>query len=111
MVWNQQTEKMNKAFRDMRVSWQISMLSWKAAYPGFECQSPLLMRNMRYRNLIERNQRFRESKYGAYKHMPLFHTGIEFMSAMLNVIVITVGGYMIFKDVIDIADFLALSCI
>ena len=29
--------------------------------------------------------------------MALFHTGIEFMSAMLNVIVITVGGYMILR--------------
>ena len=71
---------MNKAFRDMRVKLADINAQLESSISGSVSKS-FANENMRT-DLIRGNQRFRESKYGAYKHMALFHTGIEFMSAM-----------------------------
>ena len=53
------------------------------------------------------NKRFRRSKYTAYKYMAIFHTGMEYFSNMLSVIVVAVGGYFIYRKWMEVADLLA----
>ncbi|QEN06343.1 ABC transporter ATP-binding protein [Thiospirochaeta perfilievii] len=53
------------------------------------------------------NNDFRGAKRGAYKSMAHFHVGVTFLMTLLNIVVLAVGGYMVFKESIDIPDLLA----
>ena len=109
MVWYgiDRRKEMNKAFRDMRVKLADINAQLESSISGVRVSKSFANEEHEIQKFNKGNQKFRSSKYGAYKHMALFHTGIEFMSAMLNAIVIAVGGYMNFKGIIDIADLLA----
>ncbi len=52
------------------------------------------------------NTRFKEAKYFAYRHMASFMTGLTFLTNMLNVAVVGVGGLLIYHAGIDTADLL-----
>jgi ATP-binding cassette subfamily B protein len=52
------------------------------------------------------NEQFKTAKYSAYRHMAVFMTGIGFLHHMLNVVVIGVGGVLIYLEISNVADLL-----
>ena len=52
------------------------------------------------------NTRFRNAKYSSYRHLASFMTGLSLMTNLLNVTVVAVGGFLIFRSHIDVADLL-----
>ena len=57
----------------------------------------------------EGNSQYRNAKRGFYKAMAVFHSGMSFMTGMLNVIVIGYGGYLIQLQRMNFADLIAFS--
>ncbi len=109
MVWYgiDRRKEMNKAFRDMRVKLADINAQLESSISGVRVSKSFTNENHEKEKFEKGNIKFRSSKYWAYKFMAFFHTGIELMSALLNITVVAAGGYMIFKGIIDIADLLA----
>jgi len=57
----------------------------------------------------ESNRAFRLSKRGYYKAMGIFNSGMEFTMTILQVVVITAGGYFIMKGKMDYIDLITFS--
>ena len=55
------------------------------------------------------NEQFKKSKVGYYKAMGLFHAGVEAAISIMQVAVITVGGYLIMKGKMDLVDLLTFT--
>lgn len=47
------------------------------------------------------NARFVHAKDGFYRYMALFNSGMEFFIAMFNLVVLALGGYLIYRSSID----------
>ncbi|MEA5047713.1 MAG: ABC transporter ATP-binding protein [Eubacteriales bacterium] len=47
------------------------------------------------------NERFVHAKDNFYKYMAYFNSGMEFFIAMFNLVVLAVGGYLIYKSSLD----------
>jgi ATP-binding cassette subfamily B protein len=47
------------------------------------------------------NARFVHAKDGFYRYMALFSSGMEFFIAMFNLVVLALGGYLIYKSSLD----------
>ncbi|MBT3274361.1 MAG: ABC transporter ATP-binding protein [Spirochaetales bacterium] len=52
------------------------------------------------------NSRFKKAKYSAYKIMAGYMTGLNLFTYLLNVAVVVYGGFLIYKDIIVVADLL-----
>ena len=55
------------------------------------------------------NEQFKTSKRQFHKAMALFNSSMEFFLTILNVVVITLGGYMILKGKMDYRDLITFS--
>ncbi|MDF2537008.1 MAG: ywjA [Herbinix sp.] len=54
----------------------------------------------------EGNGRFVESKRNSYFNMAGFHSGLSLFTSLINIAVITSGGFLIAKEIIDVSDLL-----
>ena len=109
MVWYgvNKRKDMNQAFRDMRIKLADINAQLESSISGVRVSKSFTNEEHEIDKFDRGNIKFRGSKYWAYRFMALFHTGIELMSALLNITVIAAGGYMIFRGIIDLADLLA----
>ena len=57
----------------------------------------------------EGNMHFSNSRKEAYKVMAEFASGIGIMSSILNLLVISLGGFFVYKDIIDFGDLFAFT--
>ncbi|MBQ9625956.1 MAG: ABC transporter ATP-binding protein, partial [Treponema sp.] len=55
------------------------------------------------------NERYKESKKVFYKAMSTFHANVEFLIALLSVLVIALGGYFIMKGKMTLPDLIAAN--
>ena len=55
------------------------------------------------------NEAFSEARRKSYKVMAEFISGIEIISNLLNLLVITLGGYFVYKEIIDVGDLFAYT--
>ncbi len=98
---------MNQAFWDMRIKLADVNAQLESSISGIRVAKSFTNEDYEKKKFGEGNKRFRSSKYTAYKYMAIFHTGIEYFSHMLNVIVVAVGGYFIYRQWMGVADLLA----
>ncbi|MGI6570224.1 MAG: ABC transporter ATP-binding protein [Caldicoprobacterales bacterium] len=98
---------MNRSFRDLRVKLADVNAQLESSISGVRVSKSFTNEEYEKEKFGEGNKRFRSSKYTAYKYMAIFHTGIEYFSNMLNVIVIAVGAYFIHRKWMEVADLLA----
>jgi ATP-binding cassette subfamily B protein len=80
---------MNQSFRDMRVKLADVNAQLESSISGIRVSKSFTNEEYEKEKFGEGNKRFRSSKYTAYKYMAIFHTGIEYFSNMLNVVVIS----------------------
>ena len=88
---------MNQSFRDMRVKLADVNAQLESSISGIRDSKSFTKEEYEKEKFGEGNKRFRSSKYTAYKYMAIFHTGIEYFSHMLNVVVVAVGGFFIYR--------------
>ncbi len=55
------------------------------------------------------NARYRESKKGYYRQMGVFQTGMDFLTNIMNVVVIAAGGLLIMGGQLDVVDLLTFT--
>jgi ATP-binding cassette subfamily B protein len=55
------------------------------------------------------NHAYFSAKKGYYKDMAFFHSRMEFLTSILNVIVLCIGGYLIMKGKMNLADLIAAN--
>ncbi len=55
------------------------------------------------------NRRYKEARQGFYREMSLFFSGMEFFGALFQVAVITLGGWLILSDGMQLVDLLTFS--
>jgi len=99
--------KMNEAFKDVRVKIADINAQLENSISGIRVAKSFTNEEYEKEKFRAGNKRFRNSKYVSYKSMAVFQTGIEFFSTMLNVVVISAGGYFIYRGLMNVADLLA----
>lgn len=52
------------------------------------------------------NTLFKSAKYSAYKQMAVYMAGLSMFTYLLNVAVVGYGGFLIYRDIIDVTDLL-----
>ncbi len=109
MLWFALTyrKRMSKSFKELRVKLADVNAQLESSISGVRVSKSFTNEAYEEEKFGKGNQRFRSSKYVAYRHMAVFQTGIQYFSNMLNVIVVAVGGYFIYKQWMSIADLLA----
>lgn len=55
------------------------------------------------------NNAYRDAKRGFYRSMAVYQTGMEFMTSILNVLVIGVGGYYVALGQMDLVDLITFN--
>lgn len=55
------------------------------------------------------NRRYKEARQAFYREMSLFFSGMEFFGALFQVAVITLGGWLIMRDGMQLVDLLTFS--
>jgi ATP-binding cassette subfamily B protein len=100
-------ERMNKSFKDLRVKLADVNAQLESSISGIRVSKSFTNEEYEKEKFGRGNQRFRSSKYTAYKHMAVFHSGMEYFSSMLTVVVVAAGGYFIYRKWMEVADLLA----
>jgi ATP-binding cassette subfamily B protein len=109
MAWFGVTKrtKMSRAFRDVKKKVASVNARLENSISGIRVSQAFTNEDYERQKFDEGNERFRGSKNKAYKHMAQFVAGIEYMTDILNISVIGLGGYFVYRGTIDIADLLA----
>jgi ATP-binding cassette subfamily B protein len=100
-------KKMNEVFKDVRVKIADVNAQLESSISGVRVSKSFTNEEYEKNKFNARNDLFKVAKYISYKAMAVFHTGIELFSAILNTIVVAVGGYFIYAGLMELADLLA----
>lgn len=100
-------KRMNESFKVMRVKLADVNAQLESSISGVRVSKSFTNEEYEMEKFHKGNSQFRNSKYGTYKNMAVFQTGIEYFSNMLNVVVIAFGGYLIYTGSMELADLLA----
>ncbi len=109
MVWFalKYRRRMNQSFRELRVKLADVNAQLESSISGIRVSKSFTNEEYEKEKFGYGNKRFRSSKYTAYKYMAIFHTGMEYFSNILSVVVVAVGGYFIYRQWMEVADLLA----
>jgi ATP-binding cassette subfamily B protein len=109
MIWFaiKKRKKMSNAFRDVRKKIANVNSQLENSISGIRIAKSFANEEYEMRKFSEGNQEFKESREFAFKSMAEFFTGINFLSNMLNVIVISAGGIFVYKELIYLGDLVA----
>ncbi len=61
------------------------------------------------KKFIRGNKAYGNAKKGFYHSMAVYHSGMEFMTSMLNVLVIGIGGYFVVDGQMDLVDLITFT--
>jgi ATP-binding cassette, subfamily B, bacterial len=109
MAWFAVTKRagMSNAFREVREKIADVNAQVENSISGNRVVQAFTNEQFEIEKFHQSNTRFKQAKYFAYRHMAVFMTGLEYMTSMLNVLVVAYGGYLIYQGVITVADLLA----
>ena len=109
MVWFAVTRRgaMSSAFREVREKIADVNAQLENSISGNRVVQAFTNQHFEIRKFNEGNDLFKRAKYWAYRQMAGFMTGLQFLTNMLNVGIVAFGGYLIYSQVIDVADLLA----
>ncbi len=106
MFWFTVTKrkKMSNAFKDVRLKVADVNADLENSLSGIRVSKSFTNENYELSKFSTGNKKFRDSRISAYRYMAEFHTGIGFLANMLNTVVIGVGGFFVYYQIIDVAD-------
>lgn len=99
-------KKMNTAFRRNRERIAEINAQIEDSLSGVRVVKSFANEEVELKQFKEGNRRFVDSKNHSYFWMATFHSGLNFFTAMINVVVIIGGGFLILKEIIKVADLL-----
>ncbi len=109
MIWFAITKrnKLENAFRDQRVKIAKVNAQLENSISGIRVAKSFTNEEYEVEKFDEGNSEFRETREIAFKSMAEFTAGIQFFSNILNLIVISLGGYFAYKELINMGDLFA----
>lgn len=109
MIWFaiKKRGKMSNAFRDVRKKIANVNSQLENSISGIRVAKSFANEEYEMRKFFEGNREFKESREYAFKSMAEFFTGINFLSNLLNLLVVGVGGIFVYKGLINLGDLIA----
>ncbi|NLC68792.1 MAG: ABC transporter ATP-binding protein [Clostridiaceae bacterium] len=101
--------KMSQAFREVRQKVANVNAQLENSISGIRVSQAFTNEEYEKEKFDAGNEQFKVSKNEAYKYMAQYTSGIDFITNMLNVTVIGIGGYFVYIKLIDVADLLAFT--
>lgn len=101
--------KMSQAFREVRQKVANVNAQLENSISGIRVSKAFTNEEYEKEKFDAGNEQFKVSKNEAYKYMAQYASGIDFITNMLNVTVIGIGGYCVYIKLIDVADLLAFT--
>jgi ATP-binding cassette subfamily B protein len=98
---------MSEAFKDVRVKIADVNADLENSISGIRVAKSFTNEEYEMDKFNRGNRKFKNSRVVAYKKMAEFITGINFLSSILNTAIIGIGGYFIYKRIMDVADLTA----
>lgn len=102
-------KRMEDAFRNVRIEIADVNASLENSISGARVAKSFTNEDYEIEKFNEGNFKFANSRRKAYKVMAEFVTGVGILSNILNLIVISVGGYFTYKDIINLGDLFAYT--
>ncbi|WP_352419741.1 ABC transporter ATP-binding protein [Proteiniborus sp.] len=109
MIWFAITKrsKLERAFKEQRVKIAKVNAQLENSISGVRVAKSFTNEEHEIDKFDEGNSEFKESRENAFKTMAEFTAGIQFFSNILNLIVISLGGYFAYKELINMGDLFA----
>ena len=101
--------KMAESFRNVRIEIADVNAQLENSISGARVAKSFTNEDYEIEKFNEGNFRFGNERRKAYKVMAEFVTGVEILSNFLNLIVISVGGYFTYKNIINLGDLFAYT--
>lgn len=102
-------KKMEDAFKEVRIEIADVNAQLENSISGIRVVQSFTNEDYEIEKFNEGNIRFANSKRKSYKVMAEFVTGVGILSNILNLMVISVGGYFTYKNIINFGDLFAYT--
>lgn len=100
-------KSMSKAWRKVREKMGEINSSLENSIAGIRVSRAFTNEDYEKERFKESNHNFRNAKTGAYKAMAQYLTGVTFLIAILDIIVLAIGSYLIYIGELETADLIA----
>lgn len=109
MIWFAISKRgrMSKAFKDVRVKIADVNAQLENSISGIRVVKSFTNEEHEMEKFNDGNVRFKVARQESYKAMAEFMSGINFMSNILNLIALSLGGIFVYKGQIDYGDLVA----
>ena len=104
-----QRKKMSRGFKDVKEKIAGVNATLESSISGVRVSKSFVNEYYEIDKFDEGNRLFKSSKNVAYKNMADFVCGVFFITKILNVVVLGVGGFLIYKGEMNFADFIAFT--
>jgi ATP-binding cassette subfamily B protein len=101
--------KMSHSFKEVKKKIAGVNADLESSISGIRVSKAFANEEYEISKFDEGNLQFRGAKDQAYKNMAIFLSGMGFLTNILNVVVLGVGGYFIYRGEMDYADLLAFT--
>lgn len=101
--------KMESSFREVRKKIADVNSQLENSISGIRVAKAFTNEEYEIEKFNEGNEAFSNARRNSYKIMAEFTSGINLMSSILNLLVISIGGYFVYLKVIDLGDLFAYT--
>ncbi len=102
-------KKMSNSFREVRKKIANVNSQLENSISGARVAKSFTNEEYEIAKFNEGNQEFSTARKGAYKVMAEFAAGMGIMSNILNLMVISIGGYFVYLEMIDLGDLFSFT--
>src|SRR5699024_643996 len=102
-------KRMRKAYQKVRVKIADINSQLENSISGVRVAKSFTNEDYEIEKFTEGNIAFSKARRQTYKVMAEFITGIEIISNVLNLLVISLGGYFVYRNIINVADLFAYT--
>ena len=99
--------RMKRAFRDNRAKIADINTQIEDNLSGIRVVKSFANEDIEKEKFKEGNDGFLNAKKNSYFYMGFYHSGMNAFTMLINIIVIMAGGVMLFKDLVNVPDFIA----
>ena len=109
MIWFaiSKRSKMENSFRQVRVKIANVNAQLENSISGVRVSKSFTNEDFEIEKFDEGNNQYKEARKSSYKVMAEFIAGMGFMSNILNLLAISVGGYFVYRKLINTGDLIA----
>lgn len=102
-------KRMSDSFREVRKKIANVNAQLENSISGIRVAKSFTNEDYEIEKFNEGNISFSEARKESYKVMAEFASGIGILSSILNLLVISIGGYFVYKDIINIGDLFSFT--